>query len=140
MAKLKLEFDGLLDFADRIEAAGGSMKQTTESALKASFEIVQSKVKASVSASKFDFNHTGETKGSIRKTPKVEWKGNVAKVGVGYDIVKGGLPSIFLMYGTPRITPDRNLYNAIYGAATKKAVKKVQQEAFEKRLERIQKG
>lgn len=50
-------------------------------------------------------------------------------MNVGFDITAGGtyngLPSIFLMYGTqlygqPHIKPDRNLYNAVYGAATKK--------------------
>lgn len=58
--------------------------------------------------------------------------GVVASVEVGFSIRAGGLPSIFLMYGTPRMRPDKALYNAIYGASTLRAVSEKQAEVFEK--------
>ena len=72
----------------------------------------------------------------------MEWTGDTASVGVGFDISGGGLPSIFLMYGTklhgqPHITPDRKLYDAVYGAKTRKEISKIQESAFQKVLERV---
>jgi hypothetical protein len=54
----------------------------------------------------------------------------------------GGLPSIFLMYGTqlygqPHIQPDRNLYNAVYGAAVRKQIREIQEKAFSQVLNEV---
>jgi hypothetical protein len=85
---------------------------------------------------------TGRTKKSIVIDAPVEWTGDQAAVGVGFNIVGGGLPSIFLMYGTklhgqPHIKPDRNLYNAVYGPQTRKEIMQIQEQAFEKVLGRL---
>ncbi|MBD5142996.1 MAG: hypothetical protein HDT22_05205 [Ruminococcus sp.] len=83
---------------------------------------------------------TGETESSLRKTPIIEWTGDmVAEAKVGFHISAGGLPSIFLMYGTPSIEPDNNLKEAIYGTNTRKEIKKIQREVYEKSIERAMK-
>ena len=38
----------------------------------------------------------------------------------------GGLPSIFLMYGTPRMKKDSKVYNAVYGKKTMDEVSMIQ--------------
>ncbi|MDE6777235.1 MAG: hypothetical protein K2J25_04775 [Oscillospiraceae bacterium] len=63
----------------------------------------------------------------------------VAEAKVGFHISDGGLPSIFLMYGTPSIEPDNNLKEAIYGTKTKNEIKKIQREVYEKSIERAMK-
>ena len=73
-----------------------------------------------------------DTEESIVNDKKVEWTGEVAEVKVGFSIRDGGLASIFLMYGTPTIEPDMELYNSIYGSQTKSKVRKKQKEVFEK--------
>lgn len=40
------------------------------------------------------------------------------------------------LHGQPHITPDRNVYNAVYGAKVRKDIVKIQQQAFEKAIER----
>lgn len=135
--KFRLEFEGMEELIDRLESLNGDLKSTTESALKATFGEVTPGVSNAMNSSPYDFNHTGRTRGSLVKTPQVEWEGTLAAVPVGYDISGGGLASIFLMYGTPTIAPDRNLYNAFYGTKIRKQVAEVQREVFQKRIERL---
>lgn len=144
MAKLTIDFDAFDVYQKKLDELGGNAtKRAVESALKASQNVVAKKVSAAMSP----HNDTGEVSRAIIKNNPVEWTGDTAAVGVGFNIYNpnsgelDGLPSIFLMYGTqlhgqPHITPDRNLYNAVYGAAVKKQIRKIQREAFEKVLER----
>lgn len=69
---------------------------------------------------------TGATEGSLVRNSEIEVAGNILSAGVGFDIDRGGLPSVFLMHGTPRITPDKKLYNAIYGKATSDEIQSAQ--------------
>ena len=137
--KFKLEFTGMDELLEQLESLNGDIKQTTESALKATFGVVTPKLKAAMNASPYNFDRTGTTEHSLVTAAIVEWDGTIAAVPVGYDIGGGGLASIFLMYGTPTITPDRNLYNAIYSAKTQREVAEIQREVFEKRIARLTK-
>lgn len=137
--KFRLEFTGLEEMLNQLETLNGDIKATTESALKGTFGVVTPKIKAAMNSSPYNFDRTGTTEHSLVEKATVEWGGNIAQVPVGYDIGGGGLASIFLMYGTPTITPDRNLYNAIYGAKTQKQVAEIQREVFEKRIARLTK-
>lgn len=69
---------------------------------------------------------TGRTENSLDETPQVTIEGNKLYIGIGFHISQGGLPSIFLMYGTPRQSPDTALYNAIFGGETQKEIRKIQ--------------
>ena len=131
-SKFKLEFDGLEHMIKKLEAKGANIEKAAEKALEATHAIVTPQIKAAM----VPHNQNYYTSDSIVNNPKVEWEGNIASDGIGFSISNGGLASIFLMYGTPRMDPDRNLYNAIYGSATKKKVRDAQQEAFFKVLER----
>lgn len=137
MSKFKLDFDGIDILAKRFEDMGGDIKDLADKALKATHAHVTPKIEQAMKASKYNFNHTGDTKDSLRKKANVEWSGNIASIGVGFDIKHGGLPSIFLMHGTPTITPDRNLYNAVFSNKTKKEVQELQEDIF---LDAITKG
>ena len=136
--KITVDFSGFDQMKKQLDQIGGdATKRAIESALKASQQVVAQQVSTAISP----HTMTGDTKKSIVTNDPVEWTGDTAAVGVGFDIKGGGLPSIFLMYGTqlhgqPHITPDRNLYNAVYGAKTRKEILKIQEQAFEKVLER----
>ena len=71
---------------------------------------------------------TGRTANSLDTNPKVNYQGDYISIGVGFHISQGGLASIFLMYGTPKMAPDINLYNAVYGPETKKQLRKIQRD------------
>ena len=133
--RLTLDFNGFEIMQKRLEELGGDTKAAAESALVESHKIVTQKVTAAM----VKHRETGDTTNAIIKAPSVEWTGDTASVDVGFDIVGGGLPSIFLMYGTtlhgqPHITPDRNLYDAVYGAQTRREIMKVQEAEYNKAI------
>lgn len=142
--KISIEFDGLEVYRKKLEELGGgtAVKAAFDEALKDTQTLVAEKVGAAMSR----HNDTGKVSNAIIKSDPPIWAGDIASVNVGFDIVTGGsydgLPSIFLMYGTqlygqPHIKPDRNLYNAVYGAAVKKQVKEIQQNAFVRVLNEV---
>lgn len=138
---MKLDFPGFDVLKKKLDALGGdATQQAVNSALKASNALVASKVKDAMK----EHELTGRTEEAIITNTPVKWKGSIAEINVGFDFNDGGLPSIFLMYGTtvhgqPHITPDRNLYNAVYGAAVKREIKAIQEKAFNQVIERVTK-
>ena len=135
MAKKKfgVEFEGFNELIDRIEKLNGDLKSITERALTESFKLVTPDLHQAMQKHK----QTGRTEGSIVDNSTVEWNGDVASMKVGFNIKKGGLPSIFLMYGTPRIPKDQALYNAIYGKKTQEEIRKLQEEIFYEEIRRL---
>lgn len=139
--KLTVDFSGLEIYRKKLESIGGNAtKRAFDSALKASQNVVRQNVTAAMQR----HNDSGNTSRAIIKNSDVEWTGDTASIDVGFDIAGGGLASIFLMYGTqlhgqPHITPDRNLYAAVYGAQTRKQILKIQEQAFQKVIERAMK-
>ena len=137
--KITVDFSGFDVLKKQLDAIGGdATKRAIESALKASQQVVAEQVNTVM----IPHTRTGKTQRSIVRNSPVEWTGDTAAIGIGFDISGGGLPSIFLMYGTklhgqPHIEPDRNLYNAVYGAQTKKKIMEMQEQAFNKVLERV---
>lgn len=130
--RLSLDFKGMDEVIQQYEKMGVNIKTATESALKATHALVTPKLKAAIKPHK----QTGDTEASLGRSPEIEWDGTKAAVPVGFKIREGGLASIFLMYGTPRMEPDQALYNAIYGAATLRQVSQKQAEVFDKVLMR----
>lgn len=137
--KMTVDFNGFATLKKQLDALGGdATKRAVESALKASQNIVANNVSAAMQP----HNKTGDVAKSIIDGSPVEWTGDTAAVGVGFKISNGGLPSIFLMYGTqvhgqPHVKPDMNLYNAVYGTAVKKQIREIQKQAFETVLKRV---
>lgn len=128
MAKLGLEFDGFEKLIQKLEEVEGAAEQATEKALVATHGFVTQNLQTAITPHR----RTGETERSLQRNADVTWIGTTAEVEVGFDIENGGLPSVFLMYGTPKMKPDRKLYNAIYGAKTKKEIAELQEKEFRK--------
>ena len=133
MPKMKVEFEGFDEVVKRLTKLDGNVKGTIEKALEKSNRIVREKAGAAMSP----HNETYQTIKSLRSDTKVEWAGTVATMPVGFDISKGGLAHIFLMYGTPRMQKDQKLYNAFYGTGTKNEVAKIQEEIFYEEIRKL---
>lgn len=136
--KMTLEFEGLEDYAKRLEKAAGDMalRQAVEEALKKSAEHVNGKLHEGMKR----HHKTGKTEASIVDNAPVVWEGMTAKIDVGLDIAHGGLPSIFLMYGTPKMPKDSKLYADIYGSRVKREVSELQAEIFKKHMKEAMGG
>lgn len=132
--KFGLEFEGFDEMLNRLERLDGDVKPTTEKALKATHAHITPTLHRAMTKHK----RTGDTEKSIVEQAKVKWSGGVASVEVGFDISNGGLPSIFLMYGTPKMKKDQNLYNAIFSKKTREEVKAIQEEIFWNEVRRLE--
>lgn len=133
MAKAYLEFEGFDKVISRLSKLEGDTKATTEKALKKTHEIVTKKAEEAIKP----HYETGATERSLYREGKVEWTGTLASVNVGFSISKGGLASIFLMYGTPRMKKDQKLYNSVWGTSTRKEVLEAQEEIFYEEIRRL---
>ena len=131
--KLTISFDGFEEIMEKLDRATADTKEITERALQKSYDAVTPAIKSAIEP----HHLTGQTEQSLAENERVEWEGTKAYIKVGFNISTGGLASIFLMYGTPRIQPDKKLYNSIYGSATKKKVKKIQEEIFKEELRKV---
>lgn len=140
MARKKLYMDGEVfgQYAQQLYKLSSMefLKETTEKALMESKAYVTEKLHQDMKK----HHRTGRTETSIDDDSGVEWKGTLASLKVGFKISEGGLASIFLMYGTPRMQPDRKLYNDVYGAATRRKIQEIQREVFDNALRQVMEG
>lgn len=131
--KAYLEFEGFDRAIARLKKLDGDTKATTEKALKKTHEIITKKAEEAIRPHR----ETGATEESLYREGEVEWAGTLASVNVGFSIRKGGLASIFLMYGTPRMDKDQKLYNSVFGTSTRKEVLNAQEEIFYEEIRKL---
>lgn len=156
--KFGLHFEGVAELSEQIDKLGGDLKQVTEEALEFIPDLVNPKLKAAMAKhTRYGKGTSGQTAKSIVEGQHVTWTGSTAAIQVGFDLKKGGVASIFLMYGTPRHAPrnqyggatqpgarehpgtakDSELYDAIYGKRIQKEIADRQRKIFEEALEKL---
>lgn len=139
--KITVDFKIFEKYAEQLDKLGGDLKNTAEEILQDSHDMVTANVEREMKK----HNKSGKTDRAILRNSKVVWQGNIGSIDVGFDIANGGLPSIFLMYGTPRHEPnhpgtekDQALYDAIYGSKTKRQIRQMMewklQDAIQEKL------
>lgn len=136
--KIGIDFTNFADYAERLEKLGGSLEQTVETALIKSKELVLDSLHDAMKR----HNRSGRTEEAILDDARVVWSGGEASIDIGFDIAHGGLSSVFLMYGTtvngtPRTPKDQVLYDAVYGAATQRKIKKLQEDIFKEAVSKL---
>ena len=141
--KMSIDFKGFEEYAEKLDELNADLKSVIGKALQNSHDYVTANLHKEMKKHR----NTGETEESIMGDSKVEWDGTTASIDVGFDITDGGLPSIFLMYGTPRHAPghpgtsaDQRLYDAIYGKATKKKLNELQEKTLARAVKRVMGG
>lgn len=133
---MSITFKGFDILAEQLDRVSGNIKPAVDESLKQTQNLIQNQIKPTMKPHK----RSGRTEKSIIKDLPVHWLGNIAEIDVGFKIRDGGFPSIFLMWGTPRMNKDVKLYNAIRGAKTKREIKRVQMEIMEKYISLGKKG
>ena len=145
MAKMTVDFSGMDAYIKKLSAFEGAAKRAADTALKKTQSLIAEQVTEAMKP----HEKSGGTAEQIIRSKPTEWTGSTAKVPVGFEIgdtdqQKEGdrLASVFLMYGTkihgqPHEKPDRNLYNAIYGKATKAKIHEIQKAAFESAIREV---
>lgn len=139
--KLELNFPMLDKLTKQLqEIEGNALDRAVEKALEDSNAFVASQLDAAIKP----HHRTGRTENSLLKDTEVKKNGTEYSANAGFKISDGGLASIFLMYGTkvhgqPHVSPDKKLYNAIFGAATKKKIQEIQAQAFFEMIDEVMK-
>ena len=104
----------------------------TKKALIETHKVVTPKLEAEIQKHEL----TGKTEASLVKEPRINVEGTMVSVDIGFDLDNGGLPSIWLMHGTPRQAPDKKLYQALYGRKTAGEVAHVQYHAIKDTIDK----
>ena len=141
MARMSITFDGFADLAEQIDRVGNDLHTAVDEALKETQGIVSTEL----SAGALPYRNkglkgyaTGKMYSAIQRDNKIEWAGSIATVGTGFSYEQnkaGFIHSIFVMYGTPRMSKDTKVYNAIKGTKVKKEIYEKQQEIMQKYTE-----
>ena len=110
MSMLSMDFSVFEDFAEKIDRAGGDLKSVVDDAMQQVAETVQADTLEAVSAhnlpAKGKYSNGDTARSVIRESDvRVEWSGNIAEVGLGFDFSKPGAGG-FLIHGTPKMAPD----------------------------------
>ena len=130
MARIKVDFDGFDRAIEEFERREKTIKPAIDKALNETFRTITPGAKSAISP----HHLSGDTEGSLRTSPEIKWGGSVAELKVGFNISKGGLPSVFLMYGTPKMRPDMKLWSAFFGSGTLKRVREAQEKVIMEEL------
>lgn len=142
-SKFAFNFEEMEDLSARLEKAGGSIQQAADRALKASHAHITKNLSAAIRR----HHKTGDTEKTLDKGGGVVWENEFkARVNIGFNLQAGGVPSVFLMWGTPKhgkhpgIKADAKLKNAAFGAKTKREVAAIQRQEMEKAVQEIAGG
>lgn len=117
MARATLKFDTspFEDLIEKLDKAGGNVKEAVTDALEQAAETIEDDTREAVKESNLPAKgkySKGKTEKSIIERSRVEWVGSTASVSVGFDYGKQGAGGL-LITGTPKMKPDRQL-NKIY--------------------------
>lgn len=136
-SKLAFNFDEMAGLAEKLEKAGGNLQAAADRALKATHDYITPNLSGEIQR----HVQSGDTKESLDKRGGVVWESPLkAHVNIGFNLEEGGLPSIFLMWGTPKMKPDTKLKNAAFGTKVKREVAAIQRQEMEKALQEITRG
>ena len=120
--KFSVEFEGFDELMSKLKRLEGDVKKSTEKALQESHKVVTSDLHKVMKS----HHLTGETEKSIIDECEINWTGGIAEADVGFRIRNGGIASIFLMRGTPKMSKDPKLYNAVFGRKRQKEIQEIQ--------------
>lgn len=137
-----LDFHEIEAMLKRFEKAGADIKSPIENALIKSHKFVTKNLHEHM-ADQYLPAHgrysKGDTEKSIVEDETVYWVGDKAYIGVGFDIAKEKT-SIYLMYGTPRMQPNRKIYEDVWGRKTRRQIREIQEEAMWDALDEVRGG
>lgn len=131
--KFGLQFSGWRELTWKLdELSSYGLMEGVKKALVETHKVVTPKLEAEIKKHK----RTGATEQSLVREPHINVEGTLVSVDIGFDLDKGGLPSLWLMHGTPRQKPDKALYEALYGVKTSAVVRSVQRKAIKETIDK----
>ena len=133
------------EIAKYTKALNGGIKPIIEKCL----EVAPKEITPRIERDMQKHNKTGRTVKSIDRKNEITWSGTEATIPVGFHIRRGGLASVFLMYGTARHYPgdtgpkhengkhsqaDDQLREDIIGPNIEKKIAALQEQIFDREI------
>ena len=128
---LKLELTGVEELLLSIEKMGGDINQAAEKAILDCAKPFHQELKLAIKKHR----RSGLTEATLHEPIKVHWVGNRCSLQVGFNLKAGGLPALFLEYGTPRMKARPFIRPAIN--RSRKNMKAIQQKTLSELLKEI---
>ena len=138
---LNLELSGFNELVTKLEGMNGNVHKVVTDALMQAAETIEEDTHDAVKKSNLPAKgkySTGDTEKAIAK-PSVTWSGTVAEVGVGFDYSKNGAGG-FLITGTPRMQPERELQKMYKQKKYMKAIQQDMEEVVQDEISRVMEG
>lgn len=120
---MQLDLKGFNELITKLDGLGGDIKKATQDALEKAGQKIGEDTATAVqrsnlpAAGKFS---QGDTAKTVEENPKVEWSGDTASIGVGFDFSKRGAGGFLIkgyyqnFHGTPRHMAPQPQLNAMY--------------------------
>lgn len=138
--KFYIDWSQFADYAERINGLGGELNPIFTTVMEAEAKKVQADTKKAVAKANLPAQgkySRGNTEKSIDMSPKVEWSGTVASIGLGFDKSKQGAGG-FLITGTPKMRPDWALEKIYVNKKYQKAIMLEINNYFAKELKKLE--
>lgn len=130
--KARIDFYGSSELLKKLERAGANVEKCIVDALQKSVEKPKEEMISFLRDKPHPYS-TGATLDSF--TEEIKHEKNKVYLKVGFDIKKGGLPAVFLNYGTPKIAPTSFIDNAVENNLDE--IKRAQIDALNKAFEEL---
>lgn len=115
MAKRKnmidMDFSNFAEYAEKLDRLGADLQKVIGDAMEMAAEKVQSDTHTAMAKGNLPAGgkySDGQTEASIIEDPKVDWRGSVGEIALGFDKTKEGAGG-FLITGTPKMRPNQAL-------------------------------
>lgn len=133
--KAELKIKGMDELMDKFERMGkGSLEPAISEGLKDVQDYLNERLDKTLVSAKLPAKgkySTGDTKHSIVTDREVNKEHNSLSIKLGFNLKESGMTSIFLMYGTPRMSPAKGLHACFNGAKSRREAKEI----FDKRVQ-----
>lgn len=120
---MQLDLKGFNELMTKLDGLGGDLKKAATEALEKAGEKIAEDTASAVQKNNLPAHgkfSTGKTQDTVVENPKVEWSGDVASIGVGFDFSKNGAGGFLIKgyyqnyHGTPRHMAPQPQLNAMY--------------------------
>lgn len=120
---MQLDLKGFNELITKLDGLGGDIKKATQDALEKAGQKIGEDTATAVQRSNLPAGgkfSQGDTAKTVVENPKVEWSGDTASIGVGFDFSKRGAGGFLIkgyyqnFHGTPRHMAPQPQLNAMY--------------------------
>ena len=147
MSRFSVKVQGLDTYLQTLNKVNGNIRGAIDTALINTHELITNQIKEALTkgvpiksgGTSKPINIVSKGSGNMARSfldeIAVDWYGDRAFIRVGFDQSESMHATYMMITGTAYTKPSKKLYNAIYGAATKKKVAEIQKQALIEAIE-----